>query len=96
MAHDPKYDFEGGIYHRLGGYFLPDDEPVMLFRGKDQATLGAIRGYLAFLEQQEQTALVLDHIQTATERLRTISEWQRTHPDRVGLGCHTCQKAIPI
>lgn len=93
MPHDPKYDWrDGGVWHREGGYLLPADEPVMLLRGKDVAVPHMIRAYIALLQSQPQTAIVRDHIASATERLATIETWQREHPDRSGLGCHTCQQ----
>lgn len=89
---DPKYLFPGGIEHATGGYPLPDDEPLMLFRGKDVGTPAAIRGYIDWLETKEQTALVVEHLATANERLSTIVQWQTDNPNRIGVGCQTIQQ----
>lgn len=88
MPLDPKYDFPGGVYHRLGNYLLPDDEPVILFRGKDEGTLAAIKGYLDFLQAQTPSEIRDSHIETASERLVAIGVWQVEHPQRTGMGCH--------
>lgn len=93
FEHDPKYGFvDGKIWNKNGGYFLPGDEPVIVFRGKDQATLSAIMGYIECLEKQDQTPHVQEHIRTATERLNTIMDFQLSNPDRAGIGCTTVQK----
>ena len=93
FEHDPKYGFvDGKIWNKNGNYFLPNDEPVIVFRGKDQATLAAILGYIECLEKQDQTPHVLEHIRTATERLNTIMDFQITNPERDGIGCTTAEK----
>lgn len=93
FTHDPKYSFlDGRIWNVSGQYFLPEDEPVIVFRGKDQVTPAAIRGYIECLKNQEQTPHVLEHIRTATERLETIEKFQRDNAARIGIGCTTAQK----
>lgn len=90
---DPKYDFvDGRIWNRNGGYFLPDDEPVMVLRGKDQASLAAIFGYIECLEKQPQTPHVLEHIRTSRERLNAFFEFQTSKPERTGIGCTVAEK----
>lgn len=90
---DPKYDFVGGrIWNRNGNYFLPDDEPVMVLRGKDQACLAAIFGYIECLEKQAQTKHVLEHIKTSRERLGVFFEFQTKNPERAGIGCTVAEK----
>lgn len=90
---DPKYDFiEGRIWNRNGGYFLPDDEPVMVLRGKNQACLAAIFGYIECLEKQVQTAHVQEHIRTSRERLKAFFEFQTSNPERSGIGCTVEEK----
>lgn len=90
---DPKYDFvDGRIWNRSGGYFLPDDEPVMVLRGKDQACLAAIFGYIECMEKQEQTPHVLEHIRTSRERLQAFLDFQTSNPERSGIGCTVAEK----
>ena len=101
--HDPKYRFgsEDTVFHRSGGYFLPDDEPLVLFRGKDVGTLVALEAYLRFMEHVSQHAdtdaareVATAHAESITERLEVIATFQREHPDRAGLGCHTCPPGV--
>ena len=90
---DPKYDFQHGkIWNRNGGYYLPDDEPVMVLRGKDQACLAAIFGYIECLEKQAQTKHVMEHIGTARERLNAFFVFQNANPERSGIGCTVAEK----
>lgn len=89
MSQDPKYVFPGGVVHATGGYTIPDDEPLMVFRGKDVFTLAAIAGYLGALHEVEQTDTVREHVATAMERFQTIREWQQAHPERTGACCTT-------
>jgi hypothetical protein len=97
--HDPKYQFgsEDAVFHRAGGYFLPEDEPLVLFRGKDVGTLVALNAYRQFMEyvsEHADTAHARDvaraHAESIAERLSAIAAFQQENPDRTGLGCHTC------
>ena len=103
MANDPKYRFgeEDRVLHREGGYFLPDDEPVVLFRGKDVGTLVALQAYHDFMEyvaahadNDHARSVAAAHATSISERLDTIREFQRAHPERTGLGCHTCPPGV--
>lgn len=88
---DPKYEFvDGRIYN--GEYYIPIDEPVIVFRGKDQATLAAIVGYIDCLEKQEQTPHVVEHITMAKNRLKVIMDFQTSRPEFVGIGCRIDEK----
>jgi hypothetical protein len=102
-VHDPKYQFgsEDAVYHRDGEYFLPDDEPLVLFRGKDVGTLVALDAYRKFMEHvsaHAETAhariVARAHADSIAERLVAISAFQADNPDRTGLGCHTCLPGI--
>jgi hypothetical protein len=103
MHQDPKYEFgeDDRVFHRDGGYFLPSDEPLVLFRGKDVGTLVALNAYKEFMEYVSKNAetqhardVASAHAESITERLTTIAEFQRANPDRTGLGCHTCPPGI--
>jgi hypothetical protein len=88
MAIDPKYEWhEGRVWNREGGYFIPEDEPVMLFRGKSAETPRLVRAYIAFMQAQEQTPDVIAHTESAQRHLETIERFQQKYPERVGLGC---------
>ena len=90
---DPKYSFiNGRIWSGNGGYWIPSDEPVMVLRGKDQATIAAILGYIECLQRQDQTAHVQEHIRTSTERLNAFMDFQAGHAVLIGIGCGIDEK----
>ena len=92
-TNDPKYAFvDGRIWSVNGSYYIPKDEPVIVFRGKDQAAIAAIIGYLECLDKQTQSQHVKDHITTARERLDTFLSFQSAHPEFVGIGCGVEEK----
>lgn len=79
---DPKYEIrDGKLWHRLGGYAVPEEEPVMLLRGKDPVALAMIRIYL-------QSGVDEGHAQSATERLEAFAAYQAKYPARTRQGCH--------
>lgn len=92
MPQDPKFRFgaDDRIIHRQDGSVVPDDEPVMLLRGKDEVALRAIAYYVQIMESYPDSSLARDHAATARERLDTIKTWQKMNPDRTGMGCHSC------
>lgn len=100
MNQDPKYQFgtEDKIFHREGNYWIPQDEPVIMFRGKDLGTLIAMKAYRKYMidildsqNTEEAKTIAQIHLSTISERIKTIDNWQRNNPDRTGLGCHTCK-----
>jgi hypothetical protein len=101
--HDPKYKFgsEDAVFHRSGKYFLPDDEPLVLFRGKDVGTLIALEAYQRFMQHVSVNAdtehareVARAHADSISERLDAIATFQRENPERAGLGCHTCPPGV--
>lgn len=101
--HDPKYRFgeSDAIYHRHGEYYLPDDEPVVLFRGKDVGTLVALDAYQRFMhhvaehaETEHARGVAAAHAESIAERVQAIRVFQEAHPERTGLGCHTCPSGV--
>lgn len=99
MPYDEKYEFRGGVFHKGGNYFLPDDEPVFLIRGKDQMGLMAIRAYVSICEKiardSEETEhvrrIAKEHADTAYSMQKVIEDWQFHNGEKVGAGCHTCK-----
>ena len=88
VVNDPKYIFQDNrIFSANGGYWIPADEPVIVFRGKDQASISAIIGYIECLSKQNQTEHVKEHIKTSRERLNAFLDFQTTHHDMIGIGC---------
>ena len=103
MTHDPKYQFgeDDRIFHRGGAYYLPDDEPTVMFRGKDVGTLVALGAYRDFMEHvaanadsQNARDVAQAHADSIAERMETIQAYQENHPERTGLGCHTCPPGV--
>jgi hypothetical protein len=101
--HDPKYRFgeADSVFHRSGGYFLPSDEPLVVFRGKDVGTLVALQAYREFMEHVAEHAddahareVAKAHADSIAERIDTIEQFQQQHPERTGLGCHTCPPGV--
>ena len=82
---DPKYDIlEGKLWHRAGAYAVPDEEPVMIIRGKDPVAIRMIEAYIASNPDEA-------HVQSATERLNAFREYQEKYPERARSGCHNHQ-----
>lgn len=79
---DPKYDIvDGRLWHREGRYFVPEEEPVMVLRGKDPVALELIRRYL-------ECGVDDGHRVSATERLNAFASYQEKYPERTKIGCH--------
>jgi hypothetical protein len=100
---DPKYRLgeDDSVYHREGGYYLPADEPVVLFRGKDVGTLVALAAYRSFMDYVAEHAdtehareVARAHAESISERVDAIKTFQAANPDRTGLGCHTCPPGV--
>ena len=94
MQQDPKFRFgsDDTIYRRDGSPSVPFDEPVILLRGKDQVTLYALREYVRVMERFPDSRLAREHAESVQERIDAIEKWQADHPERVGMGCHTCEQ----
>ena len=85
---DPKYYVGGGgkICHE-DGYELPEEEPIMIFRGKDIGSLDAICEYVEMLTEQPQNKTVVSHLESSTERLRAFYNYQVNNPHLQSVGC---------
>ena len=85
---DPKYYVGGGgrLCHE-DGYELPEDEPIMIFRGKDIGSLDAICEYVEMLMEQPQNKTIVSHLQSSTERLQTFYQYQIDNPELQSVGC---------
>jgi len=85
---DPKYYVgESGKLHHEDGYELPQDEPIMIFRGKDIGSLDAICEYIEMLMDQPQNKTIVSHLHSSTERLRTFYQYQVNNPELQSVGC---------
>ena len=85
---DPKYKFGDNdrLYHRGGEYFISEDEPVMVLRGKDVTCLAAVCAYVQALLDMSENEVVNSHLDSSLERLRVFWEYQTTS-GVAGVGC---------
>lgn len=84
---DPKYFAKAGKFYHEDGYELPQDEPIMIFRGKDIGSLDAICEYIEMLMDQPQNKTIVSHLHSSTERLRTFYQYQVDNPELQSVGC---------
>ena len=85
---DPKYTPKAnGIMHE-DGYMLPDDEPLMILRGKDIGALNNIIDYIEMLQEQiPQTPTIVSHLKSSSERLLAFYNYQVDNPELQSVGC---------
>ncbi len=85
---DPKYTPKAnGIMHE-DGYMLPDDEPLMILRGKDIGALNNIVDYIEMLQEQvPQTPTIVSHLESSSERLLAFYNYQVENPELQSVGC---------
>lgn len=85
---DPKYTPKAnGIMHE-DGYMLPDDEPLMILRGKDIGALNNIVDYIEMLQEQvPQTPTIVSHLESSSERLLAFYNYQIDNPEMQSVGC---------
>jgi hypothetical protein len=84
---DPKYTPKAdGLYHE-DGYKLPDDEPLMILRGKDVGALDSIVAYIEMLEDQPRNKTIHSHMLSSLERLQSFYYYQVNNPDLNSVGC---------
>jgi len=89
---DPKYlPTDSGIRHISGDYLIPEDEPIMILRGKDIGALSAICDYIDMLQDQDMTKTIRDHLASSSERLVAFYRYQRRNPDLQSVGCSRVQ-----
>ena len=85
---DPKYTPVGDKIQHEDGYFLPDDEPLMILRGKDIGALNNIVDYIEMLQEQNQKKeTIISHLESSTERLLAFYKYQRDNPHLQSVGC---------
>lgn len=84
---DPKYTPKnGGLYHS-DGYRIPDDEPLMILRGKDIGALDAICEYVEMLKDQPKNKTTISHLRSSLERLEAFYKYQKENPELQSVGC---------
>jgi hypothetical protein len=79
---DPKYTIKDGrLWHIAGNYAVPDEEPVMILRGKDPTVI-------AYVESYEHFAPDKAHLDASKKWLELAKAYQDKYPERVKVGCH--------
>lgn len=77
MAEDRKFKFENGRFvNRVSGEAIPDDEPVILFRARDNHAIPTLIAYLAMVTDPH-------HRQAVMDRLDEFSAYRAQNPDRL-------------
>tara|TARA_R110002050_G_scaffold282579_1_gene430582 strand:+ start:304 stop:651 length:348 start_codon:yes stop_codon:yes gene_type:complete len=84
---DPKYKPKQNKLYHEDGYELPEDEPLMIFRGKDIGSLVAIVEYISMLEEQTPNNTIHSHLKSSLERLNTFYLYQVDNPKLQSIGC---------
>lgn len=59
---------------------IPDDEPVIVFRGRDQALVPLLQTYVTLCAALGSPQRHLNLVQESREKIR---QWQQDHPHRV-------------
>jgi hypothetical protein len=78
---DGKYRVNGGgSIVKENGDPLPQDEPRMLFRGKDKLLPQLLEHYKQLCQEAGSPSEQIEGIQ---ERLNIIKDWQSKNPDKV-------------
>lgn len=67
---------EARIANRETGDVIPDEEPIILFRGKDKHAVTVINSYAAMCRNDE-------HYAAVEQRVQQFREFQNENPSRV-------------
>jgi hypothetical protein len=74
---DRKFAFRDGQFvNRVSGEPIPLDEPVIIFRARDNHSLPILREYLTMASDPH-------HRQAIKDRMGEFAAWRADHPDRV-------------
>jgi hypothetical protein len=74
---DRKFAFRDGQFvNRVSGEPIPLDEPVIIFRARDNHSLPVLREYLSMASDPH-------HRQAIKDRMGEFAAWRSEHPDRV-------------
>jgi hypothetical protein len=74
---DRKFAFRNGQFvNRVSGEPIPHDEPVIIFRARDNHSLPVLREYLTMASDPH-------HRQAIKDRMGEFAAWRAEHPDRV-------------
>ncbi|HUD11522.1 MAG TPA: hypothetical protein VMS08_03855 [Candidatus Saccharimonadia bacterium] len=77
---DSKYRTTGDIIRKLDGSALPEDEPLILFRGRDRLLLDTLNYYMMLRRQNSSASDRLDLLQ---DQIDIIAQWQKQNPAKL-------------
>jgi len=87
------------LFDVISRKFLPDEEPVITFRGKDALLVQIIdkhnellEEYLMYEANTDVSAYTENLIELNKSRKRLVKDFHRSNPDRVGVTCAIFQK----
>lgn len=75
-----KYRVTGQIIRTANNTVIPDDEPLMLLRGRDRLLPETLDFYLRL---RQQTGMTEDQLSDLKTQIKNIKQWQASHPDRL-------------
>lgn len=76
---DGKYKTSGDIT-KLDGTTIPDDEPLILFRGHDKLLVKLLKQYKELCQEAGSPARQLELLQ---EQIDAIEQWQSANQDKL-------------
>jgi hypothetical protein len=76
---DGKYQTSGDIT-KLDGTPIPEDEPLILFRGKDKLLPGLLESYKKLCQDAGSPQEQIDAVEKRNE---IIKAWQAANPDKI-------------
>lgn len=76
---DGKYKTDGNIT-KIDGTPIPDDEPLILFRGQDKLLVNLLEKYNELCKTAGSPQAQLDSLQV---QIQKIKDWQTAHPERL-------------
>lgn len=77
MAEDRKFKFEDGRFvNRVSGEAIPDDEPVIIFRARDNHALNVLQFY-------QDLATDMHHKRAIQDRIDEFAAYRAVRPERL-------------
>lgn len=76
---DPKY-ITGPIINSASGEAIPQDEPVFLFRARDNQALNVLEFYWELVNEDPDNA---EHANAVRRRIEEFYTFKETHPERM-------------
>ena len=77
MGEDRKFKFEEGRFvNRVSGEAIPDDEPVIIFRARDNHALAVLHHYYHLVSDPH-------HKRAIQDRIEEFGAYREAHPERL-------------